>query len=162
MPFTDILEGNAEFAKHYEEPASGIPQRKLAILTCMEARIAPLAITGLEVGDAKILRNAGARVTDDVLRTLLLATHLLEVNRVALIAHTDCGGTKATQSEMEAIVREGSGVESVGIDYLTVTDQLAALHDDLAKLKECQLFPPGVEFGAFIYDVHSGELSAVE
>ena len=89
--FEDIFAANAEFAsifKHSE--LSGYARKSLAIITCMDSRINPLAIVGMQAGDAKILRNAGGRVTDDVLRTLVLASYLLGVTRVLVMPHTDC------------------------------------------------------------------------
>ncbi len=65
-------------------------RRSLAVITCMDSRIDPLNVLGMKPGDVKILRNAGARVTDDVLRTLVLATYLLGVRRVLVMPHTDC------------------------------------------------------------------------
>ncbi|MFM8002036.1 MAG: carbonic anhydrase, partial [Actinomycetota bacterium] len=89
--FVDILAANAKFVSSFEdEQLTGTARRGLAIVTCMDSRINPLAIVGMAAGDAKILRNAGARVTDDVLRTLVLATYLLAVDRVLVMPHTDC------------------------------------------------------------------------
>src|SRR3954453_13309411 len=89
--FADVLAGNERHASAYR-PAQreGRAAKGLALLTCMDSRIDPLAMLGLQAGDAKILRNAGARVTDDVLRTLVLATYLLGVHRVMVVAHTNC------------------------------------------------------------------------
>src|SRR5581483_4281305 len=89
--FADLLAANELYAESFGSPR--LPARAakgLAILTCMDSRIDPLAMLGLRPGDAKILRNAGARVTDDVLRTLVLASCLLGVHRAMVIAHTDC------------------------------------------------------------------------
>ena len=73
--FSDLIRANQEFAKNFiPEGLSGRAAQGLAIVTCMDSRIAPLAIVGMKPGDAKILRNAGARVTEDVLRTLVLRT----------------------------------------------------------------------------------------
>src|SRR6202012_2305207 len=89
--FGDVLAANGQFAQTYDHVhLEGRAARGLAIVTCMDSRIEPLAMLGLAKGDAKILRNAGARVTDDVLRTLVLAVYLLGVNRLMVIAHTDC------------------------------------------------------------------------
>src|SRR5687768_1197660 len=89
--FDDVLTANAAYAGSFRN--EGLPAtaaKGLAILTCMDSRIDPLGMLGLRPGDAKILRNAGARVTDDVLRTLVLAHHLLGVDRAMVIAHTRC------------------------------------------------------------------------
>src|SRR6059058_5639675 len=96
--FADVLAANAEYARRFR--LQGVPAmaaRGLAVVTCMDSRIEPLAMLGLAPGDAKILRNAGARVTDDVLRTLVLASYLLGVSRAMVIAHTNC--SMATESE---------------------------------------------------------------
>lgn len=162
MPFQDIIDGNAEYAKIHEDLADGHARLGLAIVSCMDTRIDPLAAFGLKRGDAKMLRNAGARVTDDVLRTLILAAHVLGVNRVAIIAHTDCGGTKVDQSDMQRMVDEATGADASGIDFLTTHDQEAALREDAAKVRDCAQLPPGVEVGTFMYDVHSGQLRQVD
>ena len=89
--FADVLAANETYADDF--PLPGLPAhaaKGLAVLTCIDSRIEPLAMLGLVPGDAKILRNAGARVTDDVLRTLVLASYLLGVDRAMVIAHTDC------------------------------------------------------------------------
>ena len=76
--FADVMASNAKYAGSFkDEHLTGTARRGLAIVTCMDSRIKPLAVVGMQSGDAKILRNAGARVTDDVLRTLVLATYLL-------------------------------------------------------------------------------------
>ena len=78
--FADVVANNKGFAAGFDDQGlSGYAAQGLAIITCMDSRIAPLAIVGMQPGDVKILRNAGARVTDDVLRTLVLATFLLVV-----------------------------------------------------------------------------------
>jgi carbonic anhydrase len=94
--FEDVLGANTEYAERFDDRGlAGRAARGLAVVTCMDSRISPLRLLGLGEGDAKILRNAGARVTDDVLRTLALAVHLLGVERVMLLAHTDCRMTKS-------------------------------------------------------------------
>ena len=76
--FSDILKANSQFvAEFQDEHLTGTARKGLAIVTCMDSRINPLAVVGMKAGDAKILRNAGARVTDDMLRTLVLATYFL-------------------------------------------------------------------------------------
>jgi carbonic anhydrase len=75
-----------------EPPAalSRRPARAMAIVTCMDCRIDPLDALGLSLGDAVVLRNAGAQVSDDVLRSLQLAHEVLGVRTVHVIGHTDC------------------------------------------------------------------------
>ncbi|HEY4899106.1 MAG TPA: carbonic anhydrase, partial [Candidatus Nanopelagicaceae bacterium] len=89
--FEDVLGANQSFAERFTSAdLTGTALKGLAIVTCMDSRIDPLQIVGMHPGDAKILRNAGARVTDDVLRTLVLATYLLGVYRVLVMPHTAC------------------------------------------------------------------------
>src|ERR1700754_3390345 len=101
--FDDLYDANAKFAESFgSSELTGRAARGLAVVTCMDSRIDPLGLLGLRPGDAKILRNAGARVTDDVLRTLVLAVYVLGVDRVFVMPHTDCGMTKVTDAEVHA------------------------------------------------------------
>lgn len=161
MPFTDVLTANAEYAKTFEDIGSGRARRGLAIVTCIDSRIAPLAAFGLIPGDAKVVRNAGARVTDDVLRTLIIATHLLGVNRIALMQHTDCGGTSMSQEKLAGLVGDVTGADASTTDFMMIEDQQATLRDDAERIRQCPLLPDGVEVGEFIFDVHSGKLNQV-
>lgn len=162
MPFTDILTANSAYAADHEELANGKARRGLAIVTCIDTRIDPLEAFGLIPGDAKVIRNAGARVTDDVLRTLIIASHALGVNRVALIQHTDCGAANNTQETLTQIVETQTG-EAVGdLDFLTIDDQVATLRADAERIRTSKLMPAGTEVGEFMFDVHSGKLTPVE
>jgi carbonic anhydrase len=161
MPFKDVLQANADYVPGHNALPTGHARKRLAIVTCMDTRIDPVAAFGMAPGEAKILRNAGARVTDDVLRTLILAAHVLDVDRIALIAHTNCGGALVDQAKMEELIREHTGEDASEIDFGTVTDQVATLHDDAKKLRECRFFPEGMEIGEFMFDVESGALTQV-
>ena len=111
----------------HEVADSGVARRGLAIVTCIDSRIDPLAVFGLEPGDAKILRNAGARVTDDVERGLALAVAALGVVRIAVVQHTDCKLTAADDAELVAAVAAGHGSAEDGFDPLAISDQPATL-----------------------------------
>src|SRR5439155_18747058 len=86
----------------HDSGVEGKAARGLAVLTCIDSRIDPLAMLGLRAGDAKIIRNAGARVTDDALRSLVLATNLLSVTRVCVVQHTDCAMVGTTNDEIRS------------------------------------------------------------
>src|SRR5690606_18949451 len=89
--FDDVLAANEDYVRSFDLAGlQPVAARGLALVTCMDSRIEPLDMLGLKPGDAKILRNAGARVTDDTLRTLVLAVYLLGVNRVIVLPHTRC------------------------------------------------------------------------
>src|SRR5690348_1251335 len=133
--FDDVIEANAAYAKTYSPgDLGGVAARGLALLTCMDSRIEPLAMLGLKRGDAKILRNAGARVTHDVLRTLVLATYLLGVERVMVVAHTGCKMAGEESAVHEAIGAAG-GPDTSWMSFLTAPDQEEALRHDVARVR---------------------------
>jgi carbonic anhydrase len=157
--FDDLLDANRRYRTAFHDSGvAGVAARGLAVLTCIDSRIDPLAMLGLQAGDAKIIRNAGARVTDDSLRSLILATNLLGVTRVCVVHHTECAMVGTTEDEMRARIGSLRGVDAADWDFLVSTDQLATLRADLALIAACPLLPDSLEVGAFIFDVHSGEL----
>lgn len=157
--FSDVLYGNVNFSADFtDEHLTGRAAKGLAIITCMDSRISPLAMVGMQAGDVKILRNAGARVTDDVLRTLVLATFLLGVNRVLVVPHTDCRMASATEAEIHETILSDHGVDTRSVEFRTVRDQLAALTTDVLRIRTYPLLKDGVSVGGAIYDVHTGKL----
>jgi carbonic anhydrase len=161
--FDDLLAANATYRETFDLGglASGA-RRGLAIVTCIDSRIEPLSMLGLVPGDAKILRNAGARVTDDVLRSLVLATHLLGVDRVALVHHTDCRMASATEEEIHKLIGEATGgADTAAWDFLAIEDRTQVIHDDLERLRSCALLPDDLEIGIFLYDLGSGGLETI-
>ncbi|NED97549.1 carbonic anhydrase [Phytoactinopolyspora alkaliphila] len=132
--------------------------RGLGIVTCMDSRIEPLDMLGLKPGDAKIIRNAGARVTEDVLRTLVLATHLLGVERVMVVAHTNCKMASATRDQVIEIIEAESAIDVRSLDFRLVADQRESLAVDVQKIRSWPFLPPGIVVGGFVYDVSNGRL----
>jgi carbonic anhydrase len=126
----------------------------------MDSRIDPLAMLGLAPGDAKILRNAGARVTDDVLRTLVLATYLLGVQRVMVVAHTGCRMAGCTEADVHAAIHEAGGPDTRSISFLTTQDQLAALQDDVQRIRSWS-YLRDIAVGGFLYDLDTGRISRI-
>ena len=161
--FEDIFAANAEFAsifKHSE--LSGYARKSLAIITCMDSRINPLAIVGMQAGDAKILRNAGGRVTDDVLRTLVLASYLLGVTRVLVMPHTDCRMVCANDSVIHETIQNQHGVDTRSLEFRTVSDQREALMVDVSRLRSYPLLKTGVTVAGAIYNVSTGQLEPID
>jgi carbonic anhydrase len=157
--FSDVLNGNVNFSAEFtDDHLTGRAAKGLAIITCMDSRISPLAMVGMQAGDVKILRNAGARVTDDVLRTLVLATFLLGVNRVLVVPHTDCRMASATEAEIHETILADHGVDTRSVEFRTVRDQLAALTTDVLRIRTYPLLKDGISVGGAIYDVHTGKL----
>jgi len=160
--FADLFEGNELYAAiEHEVAETGVARRGLAILTCIDSRIDPLAVFGLEPGDAKILRNAGARVTDDVLRTLALATATLGVTRIAIVQHTDCKMTSATDTELVDAVAQKTGRAAPGFEPLAIVDRTATLEGDVGAVLDSGLVPDGTVVAGLVFDLHSGRLSTV-
>jgi carbonic anhydrase len=157
--FADVLEANKEYALHFSNSElTGVARRGLAVVTCMDSRIDPLALLGMKPGDVKILRNAGARVTEDVLRTLVLANHLLGVNRVLVMPHTNCRMASGEEEQVHDAIFAASGIDSRGIEIRTVTDQLGALKADVTRVRAYPLLSKTIVVGGAIFDVHSGLL----
>ena len=160
--FADLFEGNARYAAVEHEVAdSGVARRGLAIVTCIDSRIDPLAVFGLGPGDAKILRNAGARVTDDVLRSLALAVAALGVTRIAVVQHTDCRMASATDRELIDAVADVTGRTDLVFEPLAIDDQAVVLRDDVTKVLESPLVADGTVVAGLVYDLHSGRLTTV-
>ncbi|MEY2673181.1 MAG: hypothetical protein RL228_1023 [Actinomycetota bacterium] len=157
--FKDVLSANEKFAQTFKHmDLTGRAAKELAIVTCMDSRINPLEIVGMKPGDVKILRNAGARVTDDVLRTLVLATWLLGVKRVLVIPHTDCRMASASEADVHAAIFRESGVDTRGIEIRTVADQKSALATDIQRIKSFPFLPKELIVGGAIYDVDTGKI----
>ncbi|MDQ2848144.1 MAG: carbonic anhydrase [Actinomycetota bacterium] len=160
--FEDVLHANEQFAASYHDPGLvGQAARGLAIVTCMDSRIDPLGMLGLAKGDAKILRNAGARVTDDVLRTLVLATHLLGVERVMIVAHTDCRMTKASNDEIHSAIRDSAGIDTRSLDFGAIEDQQAVLAGDVQRVRSSPYLPVGLPVIGCLYHLDTARIEVV-
>ena len=157
--FDDLLAANAAYAADFDEgDFDGIAHAGVAIVTCMDSRIDPLRMLGLEHGDAKIFRNPGGRVTPQALEALVLGVHLLEVDRILVIPHTRCAMTASTQEELRERVGESAGQDVSWQQFNVVDDQLAALDEDVAKVRSHPLIPGTVKIGGFLYDVDTGRI----
>jgi carbonic anhydrase len=158
-PFTDLLRANEEHVAQFTGGDLTAPAAKhLAIVTCMDSRIEPLQALGLQRGDAKVIRNAGGRVTDDALRSLVVAVHLLAVQRILVLEHTDCGMTKASEERTHELIRERSGIDTRTLELGTISDQQAALRVDVQRLRSCPYLPEVVAVAGGMYDVRTGRV----
>lgn len=158
----EVLAANEAFASAFGDgglPAP--PSRHLAVVTCMDARILPLSVFGLDTGDAHILRNAGGRVTEDVLRSLLVSTHALGVREIAVVHHTECGMAKVTDEELRNTIEASTGNRPGALAFHPILDPDADLRADVARLTRSALLPPGTEVRGFVYDVRTGKLRPV-
>lgn len=162
MPFDDLLAANRVYQATFRDSGlRGEAARGLAIVTCIDSRIDPLAMLGLQPGDAKIIRNAGARITEDALRSLVLATNFLRVTRICVVQHTDCALAGKSDADFREGIAANTGASADDWELLSMDDQESTARRDLDVIRACLLLPPGLEFGAFIFDVHNGVLSLV-
>lgn len=161
--FDDLLLANSEYQKTFKySELTGVAKKGLAIVTCMDSRINPLSVVGMRSGDVKILRNAGARVTEDVLRTLVLGTYLLGVNRILIMPHTDCRMATSEESEIHQLIDEEFGVDTRSLEFRTVSDQIGALAVDVQRVRSYPLIRKGVSVAGAIYDVSKGSITPID
>lgn len=159
VPFTDVLAANEAYADRFDGGGlTGQAAKRLAVLTCIDTRIDPLGMLGLRPGDAKILRNAGARVTEDVLRTLVLATYLLNVSRVMVIAHTDCRMVGGTDDDVHEAIAANGGPDTRSLQFQVTADVGQTLQADVQRIRSSP-YLGAVEVGGFRYDVGTGRLT---
>ncbi|HEX6055051.1 MAG TPA: carbonic anhydrase [Intrasporangium sp.] len=162
VDFADLLENNRHYAENFHlQGFDGIARSGVAIVTCMDSRIDPLGIVGLDPGDAKIFRNPGGRVTEAALEALVLGVHLLNVNRILVVPHTRCAMTSCTENELRQRITELSGIDASWQSFGVVDDQVQKLREDLAKVRSHPLIPESTLIGGFIYDVDTGLLQPV-
>jgi carbonic anhydrase len=157
--FEDLLAANRRFAETFALSGfDGVAHRGVALVTCMDSRIDPLGMLGLQPGDAKIFRNPGGRVTAAALEALVLGVHLLNVNRILVVPHTRCAMASSTLAELRERVSASAGQDASWQSFGVVEDQAAALADDVRSVRTHPLIPDSVAVGGFLYDVDTGLL----
>ena len=135
------------------------PSRRVAVVACMDARLDPARVLGLEEGDAHVVRNAGGRAADAV-RSLVISQQLLGTREVVVIHHTDCGMLTFTDEQLRQKVRDDLGTET-DIAFLSFSDLEQSVRDDVAAIRESRLLLQGVPVTGFVYDVKTGRLRQV-
>lgn len=155
--FDDLLAANKKYAEDFQFSGfDGIAHAGVAIVTCMDSRIDPLGLLGLKPGDAKILRNPGGRVDDLTLDALVVAVHMLKVDRILVVPHTRC----AVASNSEEVLRErldaSAGQDTSWLTLPVTSGQAESLAADVRRVQAHPLIPDTVKVGGFIYDVDSG------
>lgn len=160
--FEDLLAANRDYAETFELGGfDGVAHAGVAMVTCMDSRIDPLRMVGLRPGDAKIFRNPGGRVTPQALEALVLGVHLLNVHRILVVPHTRCAMASATLAELRERVGESAGQDASWQSFGVVSDQKAALAEDVRSVRSHPLIPDTVAVGGFLYDVDTGLLDPV-
>lgn len=138
------------------------PRKGLVVVTCMDSRLDVFRMLDLDIGDAHILRNAGGRVTDDTLRSLVLSMHLMATREVFVIHHTGCGLHRVSNLSLQQHVAVATGQDATHVDFLPFDDLMTSVRDDVARVRELPLLPVGITVTGAIYDVHTGTLHRVD
>lgn len=158
--FDDLLAANEDYAADFTGgDFDGVAHAGVALVTCMDSRIDPLRMLGLAYGDAKIFRNPGGRVTPQALEALVLGVHVLGVERILVVPHTRCAMASATEAELRERITKSAGVDASWQTFGVVADQVAALAEDVAKVRTHPLIADRAVVGGFLYDVDTGRLT---
>jgi carbonic anhydrase len=158
----ELIRANQKYAGTFDRGDLQLPPtRRLAILTCMDARILPSKAFGLSEGEAHVIRNAGGRARD-ALRSLIISQRLLGTREVAVIHHTDCGMLTFSNRDLRAKVKEDLGQDTGDFDFLPFKELDESVRQDIEFLQATQLLDPETVLRGFVYDVRTGRLAEVK
>ncbi len=156
----DVLRNAEQYAASFDKGDLPLPPaRKLAVVACMDARILPSRLLGLEEGDAHIFRNAGGVVTDDTIRSIAISQRLLGTEEIILIHHTDCGMLTFSDDEFRNAVHADTGIRPpwAAEAFPDVDDDV---RQSLARI-QASPFIPHKNARGFVYEVETGRLREV-
>jgi len=162
MTATDeLLKNNEAFADGFDKGDLPIPPaKKVAVVACMDARVNPYPILGLELGDAHVIRNAGGVITDDEIRSLAISQRLLGTEEIILIHHTDCGMLTFNDDEFRRQIQEDTGIKPPWS-----AESFSDLEDDvrqsIERIKASPFIPNKDAIRGFVYEVETGRLREV-
>lgn len=177
----EVVAANQKYAAEFGEKSNlpMPPGKKIAILTCMDARLDPEKYTGLSEGDAHVIRNAGGRASDDAIRSLVISHKLLGTNEWFVIHHTDCGMETFTNEVISDLLAEnletatidengwrnlkegGGSPEGKYINWLTVKNQAESVKEDVLRIRNHPLVSDSVTVYGYIFDVKTGRIVEV-
>lgn len=157
----EFLEANREYARAFTDGGLPLPpSRRVAVITCMDARLLPSRMLGFGPGDAHVIRNAGGRARE-ALRSLVISQQLLGTREVMIIHDADCGMLTFRNGELRTTVRQRLGADAGEMDFLPFRDVEESVLDDVTFLLASPLIPDDVPVRGFVYDVRSGRLVEV-
>jgi len=177
----EVLDANKKYVEGFGEKGTLAlpPARQFAVLTCMDARLDPAKYAGLSEGDAHVIRNAGARASDDAIRSLVISYKLLGTKEWFVIHHSNCGmefftdevmrGLLSKSLETAALGDEGfydvgkgpGSTEGAYIDWLTIADRNKSVLEDIQRIRRHPLVPKNIPIHGFVYEVETGKLLEV-
>jgi len=162
MSVTDeLLANNERYAAGFDKGDLALPPGKqVAVVACMDARLNPYGVLGLEEGDAHVIRNAGGVVTDDAIRSLALSQRLLATEEIILIHHTDCGMLTFHDDDFKAQVQEDTGIKPEwAVEAFDDLDK--DVRQSIARIKASPFIPKKDSIRGFVYEVETGRLREV-
>ena len=160
--FENFLKANQAYVElHGDLHLSIKPKTKVAIVTCMDSRLHVAPALGLALGDAHILRNAGGRVTDDMIRSLVISKQQMGTREIVVLHHTDCGAQTFNNEDFQEHLKCELGVDVSGQDFLPFQDVDESVREDMKLLRECPLIPDDVIISGAVYDVDTGSMREI-
>jgi carbonic anhydrase len=157
----DLLRNNDRFAAGFDKGDLPLPPaRKIAVVACMDARLNPYAILGLELGDAHVIRNAGGVITDDEIRSLAISQHLLGTEEIMLIHHTDCGMLTFSDQDFANKLESEVG-QRPAWEARSFSDLDQDVRDSIQRIKDSPFVPRKNSVRGFVYEVETGKLREV-
>ncbi len=162
MSATDqLLSNNHGYAEGFDQgDLASPPAKRIAIVACMDARLDPARVLGIDLGDANVIRNAGGVVTDDVIRSLAVSQHHLGTEEIMLLHHTRCGMQTFTDEEFaDALEREAG--ERPSWSARTFADLEEDVRDGIRRIRESPFIPRREGVRGFVYEVETGRVREV-
>jgi carbonic anhydrase len=162
MSVTDeLLRNNEAYAETFDKGDLPMPPAKhIAIVTCMDARLSPYVMLGLQEGDAHVIRNAGGVITDDEIRSLAISQRLLGTREIVLIHHTDCGMLTFSDDELKQQIQEDVGVKP-HFSMESFTDLEEDVRQSIARIQASPFVPHKDSVRGFIYEVETGRVREI-
>jgi carbonic anhydrase len=158
----ELLRNNEAYAARFDKGDLPIPPaKKLAIVACMDARVNPSLILGLQEGDAHVIRNAGGVVTDDEIRSLAISQRLLGTEEIVLIHHPDCGMLTFSDDDFRRAIQQETGIKPQWAAE-AFTDLEEDVRQSIARIKASPFIPHKDSVRGFVYEVESGRLREVD
>ena len=160
--FENFLKANQAYVElHGDLHLSIKPKTKVTIVTCMDSRLHVAPALGLALGDAHILRNAGGRVTEDMIRSLVISQQQMGTREIVVLHHTDCGAQTFNNEDFQEHLKRELGVDVSGKDFLPFQDVEESVREDMKLLRECPLIPDDVIISGAVYDADTGRMIEV-
>lgn len=161
--FENFLKANQAYVElHGDLHLSIKPKTKVAIVTCMDSRLHVAPALGLALGDAHILRNAGGRVTEDMIRSLVISQQQMGTREIVVLHHTDCGAQTFENGPFKEYLKKELGVDVSDKDFLPFQDIDESVREDMRLLQESPLIPDDVVISGAVYDVDTGRMTVVK